>query len=294
MRPGRNPLSHGARRLADAAADRCLQRAGCQPTDVDLLVNVGVYREKGLGEPALAALIQQDIDAGLGHPPVGPGHGTFSFDVDNGACGVLTGVRLARGFLESAAVALALVVASDSARGPLLRSELPYAEGGGAVLLRWDESTPGFVAMSQQTFPEYDGLLEGYYEWVPRRRLRPGAPEGRNRMTVLERPGYAEHALDCAQQVAADFLAGQQLRAPDVGLLVASGAPGLTDALADRLGVPHTRVAHLSEDAVGMHTAEPLAAVESAMRTGRWQEAGTVLFVSVGSGLTVATALYRH
>ena len=52
-----------ARHLADAAARACLTNAGKEPGDVDLLINAGVYREDNMGEPALAALIQEDIGA---------------------------------------------------------------------------------------------------------------------------------------------------------------------------------------------------------------------------------------
>ena len=68
--------SHGlrkptARRLADAAARTCLAHAGREPGDVDMLINAGIYREDNMGEPALAALIQEDIGANLGQPPIG-------------------------------------------------------------------------------------------------------------------------------------------------------------------------------------------------------------------------------
>jgi 3-oxoacyl-[acyl-carrier-protein] synthase-3 len=55
--------SHGARRLADAAIRTCLTRSPYDARDIDVLVNAGVYRERGLGEPALAALVQQDVHA---------------------------------------------------------------------------------------------------------------------------------------------------------------------------------------------------------------------------------------
>ena len=54
---------HSALHLAVAAAKTCLQRAGREPDDVDLLINTGIYRDKNLAEPALAALIQEDIGA---------------------------------------------------------------------------------------------------------------------------------------------------------------------------------------------------------------------------------------
>src|SRR5215472_704989 len=81
-----------ARRLADTAARNCFALARRGPRDVDMLINVGIYREDSMGEPALAALIQEDIGANLGQPPTG-GSGTFSFDLLNGACGVITALQ---------------------------------------------------------------------------------------------------------------------------------------------------------------------------------------------------------
>lgn len=54
---------HSALHLAVAAAKDCLQGAGCDPDELDLVVNAGIYRDRNLGEPALAALIQDDIGA---------------------------------------------------------------------------------------------------------------------------------------------------------------------------------------------------------------------------------------
>ena len=42
-----------------------------------------------------------------------------------------------------------------------------------------------------------------------------------------------------------------------------------------------------------VHTAGPVAAMEGVMRTGRLAEARNVLFVTVGSGITVGLALYH-
>src|SRR5215207_9429545 len=111
--------------LTDAAAEACLARAGIEAGEVDLLVNVGLYHDKNLGEPALAALIQEDIGA---HPedPHGGGHGTFSFDVANGACGLLTGLRVAHGFLAAGTIRHALVVAGDANPGRRLTRHFPF------------------------------------------------------------------------------------------------------------------------------------------------------------------------
>ncbi len=67
---------HSALNLAVDTAQDCLRMAARHPHDVDLLVNAGIYRDRNLGEPALAALIQEDIGANPEDPHSGA-HGTF-------------------------------------------------------------------------------------------------------------------------------------------------------------------------------------------------------------------------
>src|SRR6476620_11719056 len=90
---------HSALRLAVRAARDCLRDAGRRPHDIDLLINAGIYRDRNLGEPALAAMIQEDIGANPEDPHAGS-HGTFSFDVMNGSCSVLTALQVVDGFLR--------------------------------------------------------------------------------------------------------------------------------------------------------------------------------------------------
>ena len=143
---------HSARRLADAAARACLTDANVAASDVDLLVNAGMYRDGNLGEPALAALIQEDIDANPGDPPVG-GPGTFSFDVANGSCGVLTGLQLVDGLLATGTARRALVVASDANPGRGMTRTFPFDAAGGAAMCDWDDATQGFTGFRWAVHP---------------------------------------------------------------------------------------------------------------------------------------------
>src|SRR6266567_222880 len=138
------PRKPTARRLADAAVQRCLELAGREPGDVDMLINTGVYREDNMGEPALAALIQEDIGANLGQPPVG-GHGTFSFDLANGTCGVISAIQLESGLLRSGVIKRGLIVSSDVHPNPKDSGATPFQPTGGAMLLGWDDSIAGFT-----------------------------------------------------------------------------------------------------------------------------------------------------
>ena len=290
--PTLSPLSHGARRLADAAARECLRGATHVPDAIDVLINVGVYRERGLGEPALAALIQEDVSANAGH--VSPGrHGTFSFDIDNGACGVLTGADVIRGFLTSEAIKVGMVTASDSGPGPVHARDFPRPEAGGAILLTTDDDVTGLSRVQFATFPEFAGLAEGFWQW----QAADGhlaSRRGSNRLVVRSRPGFVERAAECAADVVKALCVREALGMRDVDLLIATPEPGFADLVADTIGIDHARTLHAGERLGRMHTTQLIAAIDYARRTGRWREARTILLVSAGAGITAAAAVYRH
>ena len=317
-RPRRRPTGTGAMRLADDAAKACLERAGCAAADIDFLINTGVYRDNNIGEPAVASLIQEDIGANP-DPPLRGGHGTFSFDVRNGACGVLTGMHVLDGFLNSGAIKLGLVVTADAdpslgthwdfpfglvgGAGRLSRShaDFPFAPVGGAVLLSHTaDADKGFRRFAFSTFPEFMHLLEGKVHWregaLPRALTDrvPGLEAGTNELQVVEREGYAERCAECAAGSTWAFLEATGLAPLDIDLLIPSPTPfGFPDLYAQAVGIPADRVARVDESFGRVHTAGPVAAMEGVMRTGHFNDARNVLFVTVGSGITVGLALYH-
>src|SRR6266567_4127681 len=126
---GTRRVRRSALRLANHAIEESVTRAGVTPNDIGLLLNAGLYRDRVLGEPALAALIQADVGANREDPHAGV-HGTFSFDVANGTCGVLTALQIADGFLQAGTVERAVIVASDADPGHHLAPGFPYAPTG--------------------------------------------------------------------------------------------------------------------------------------------------------------------
>lgn len=282
------PFAPGARKLADAAARSCLERADRTADELDLLVNVGVYHDKLMNEPALASLIQEDIGANPDHPPA-LGHGTFSFDISNGACGVLTGIHLVDGLLASGTVELGMVVASDGDPEPGVSQGFDFPSLGGAFLLSADESRAGFSAFQFATFPEYGDLFNSDIDWHEDAR-RGLVHHGRNVLSVEIAESYAARALECAESTVREFAVGQAFDTSDIDLLVANASvPGFAEGLARRLGVPATRVASPDDGLARAHTAALAAALEPIhLEAGR-----TALFVSAGGGITVAVALYQ-
>jgi 3-oxoacyl-[acyl-carrier-protein] synthase-3 len=285
---GRPPRAPGALKLADAAARSCLERANRTAEELDLLINAGLYEDKSISEPAIAAMIQEDIGANP-EQQTGAGQGTFSFDVRNGACGLLTGIHLVDGMLASGTVELGMVVASDMDPEPGVSRGFGFPAVAGAVLLSADDSRAGFTAFRFATFPEFAELFQGYIDW----QEDAGNGEtnhGRNILTVEIAESYAARALDCAESTSRELAATSGLALHQVDLLVATAsAPGFADALAKRLGVSAERVASPADDLADAHTAAPAAALESAQLEG----GRTALFVSAGAGITAVAALYR-
>ena len=192
-----------------------------------MLINAGVYREDNMGEPALAALVQEDIGANLGQPPA-PGHGTFSFDLINGACGVISAIQLEAGLLRSGVIRLGAIVTSDVYPHLIDPRSAPFRPAGGAMLLRWDDTIAGFTDFGSETFPEYQDLFVSGLAW--QRRHGPGLPRrgtGQNQMVIDEKPGYQARLVDCAEEATHRFLHRLGMGIGDIDLLVpAPSAPG--------------------------------------------------------------------
>jgi 3-oxoacyl-[acyl-carrier-protein] synthase III len=287
---GRPPLwqRRGARTLADAAARRALHRTCLAAGDIDLLVNAGIYHERNLGEPALAALIQEDIGANPEDPHDG-GHGTFSFDVASGACGMLTGIQVADGFLRSGSIRHALVVGSDANPGHRLAPGFPYAATGAAIVCGW---RPGAEGIQEIRFANRPG---GEAEDEPGDGLSAtlALERGRNRLTIVQDRAFAAAAGAWAADVASKLLADHGMAASDVDLVVANPLERhFLDTLAAGLGVAAERLA-APVNRHRVHTAALGVALEPVI-SRRWHEGKTMLLVSAGAGPIAGAALVRQ
>jgi 3-oxoacyl-[acyl-carrier-protein] synthase III len=289
VRRPRRLRRRGARSLADAAARRALKRAGLMPGDIDLLLNAGLYHDRNLGEPALAALIQEDIGANPEDPHDG-GHGTFSFDVANGACGLLTGIQVADGFLRSGSIHHALVVASDADPGHGMAPGFPFEPAAAAVICGW---RPGAEGIQGFRFANRPAGGEGDTEGGDGLRATV-ALEGRgNLLTIDQDPEFAAAAGTWAAEVAAKLLADHGMAASDVDLVVATPlARDFLDALAADLGVTAQQLV-APTDRHRVHTAALGVALEPLVSRGGF-DGKTTLLVSAGAGPVAGAALVRQ
>jgi 3-oxoacyl-[acyl-carrier-protein] synthase III len=270
---------HSALHLAVKTAKDCLQHAGREPDDVDLLVNAGIYRDRNIAEPALAAMIQQDIDANPENPHAGA-HGTFSFDIANGTCGVLTALQIVDGFLKSHAIDCALVVASDADPGRGMSEHFPFSSTGAALLCDWTDDDYGLERIHWVNIPDEGETFNATV----------GLVDGRNVLRFAASDTVDERFAAAAVKAVDECLRESKLRLDDVDAIVAAPArPKYRADLAARLGVPVERIIVCEDQSV--HTASLAAAFDRAAH--RLQQGDRLLLVAAGAGITAGAALYR-
>jgi 3-oxoacyl-[acyl-carrier-protein] synthase-3 len=270
---------HSALRLAVSAAKHCLHDAGRSARDVDLLINAGIYRDRNLAEPALAAIIQEDIGANP-EDPHEQAHGTFSFDISNGSCGILTALQIVDGFLKSHAIDLALVVASDADPGRGMSENFPFSPSGTALLCAWSDDDRGLGQVQWASVPD-DGRSF---------RATVGLHDDRNvlRFAAIENSDglFAEAAAQAVEKC----LQASALTLDDIDAIVAAPPHGgFRSALAERIGYSEARI--LVDDDQRTHTASLAAALDGAHRQIR--PGGRILLVAAGAGVVAGAALYR-
>jgi 3-oxoacyl-[acyl-carrier-protein] synthase-3 len=233
---------HGqsATELAAEAAGRALNG-----DSVGLLVNASVYRDGSVMEPANATFVQRRIG--------GDGR-MLSFDLCNGACGVLNAIQLVDGFLGTGAIRRGLVVTADVDPTPGVSQGYPYEPVGAAIVLRPGRPGEGFEAFWQRTYPQHAALHRSTIEWTG----------SEHAIRIDEDPSYRARCAECADDTIDHVL--PQLDHVDLIVRWSADQP--------------------------VHTAGIAVALEAARATEAWRRARRVLLVAVGSGITVVAASY--
>ncbi|MFG2395113.1 hypothetical protein ACGFYF_40530 [Streptomyces lavendulae] len=271
--------------LAARAARGCLSRAGVAPSFVSVLINVGVYRESNTFEPALAALIQKDVGINLDYLVDPEPSAGFSFDLMNGACGVLNAVQLAQSLLDTASADHVLIAAADvHPSGDARRApDYPYADLAGALLVgRSPDPDAGFGPVSVYSG---DGPtdVEGYLDTANM------GHDGRSRITVRRTEGHRARlnafAASCTAEYAREHgidLHRALVVGPRTGEHVGTGATGADAA-------PDVNLHAAGEP----HTAAPILGYLQALAAPRPKGCDRLLVVTSGAGPSAACVSYR-
>ncbi|MFE6844740.1 hypothetical protein [Streptomyces sp. NPDC057686] len=258
--------------LASRAARACLAQAQVSPSSVGVLINVGVYRESNTFEPALAALVQKEVGINLDYiaDPV-PAAG-FSFDLMNGACGVLNAVQLAQSLLDTGSAERVLITAADVHPGGDARRDpaYPYADLAGAFLLqRSADPDAGFGPVSVYA-GDGPGDTEGYLDTAAM------GSDGRSRITVRRTEGHAARRSALAAACTAGYAREHDI---DLDRTLVVGPHAAQDPAVDGAREPHT--------------AAPVLGYLQALAAPRPKDCDRLLMVAAGAGPSAACVAYR-
>jgi 3-oxoacyl-[acyl-carrier-protein] synthase III len=279
-------------RLSARAAGQCLDDARIDPCDIGLLINTGVYRYKNTGEPAIAALIQKIIGSNRTTAKDTDNHkNTFSFDLNNGGCGLLTAIEIVQGLINSGEIVYGMVVTGDSEPFFRLSKEFTFNSAAAAIILARSKNSNGFSMFRTYTYPEYSGELVSstFYSHAGLHR------KGRNILNVIQKESYPDVCVDCAEKSLFNFLDESGIALDDIDLIIPSQSPlGFTDKLKKRVGMNGKFIEIKKTGNMVFHTAGPAFALKKVWDDNRFRNSRNIIFLTIGSGINVSLALYQN
>ncbi|PXX59168.1 3-oxoacyl-[acyl-carrier-protein] synthase-3 [Nocardia tenerifensis] len=268
------------------AATQSLERAGVRPDQVGVLINAGVFRDANTVEPAVSALIQKAAGIGLEYAKDDPR--TFSFDLMNGATGVLNAVQVATSILATGSAQHVLIVAGDghpSMTRSAAADDFPYATSGAALLLEHTDEPDGFGRV-HTVRGDGSPAVEAYVDTATMGTV------GRGVMTVEREPDFADRLLAVAIEAARAALAEHEGQA-GTALIASTPTPDFPARLADALGIDRDSVRTPDLTDGDPHTASLPQAYDRAVTADTLRDFTHVLFVAAGAGPAAAAVLYR-
>src|SRR4051794_40866700 len=279
-KPGETTSTMGAE-----AVRRLMTRRGLGPDDIDALIVATITPDMLF--PATACLIQDQL--GLEH--------AWGFDLSAACSGFLYAMTVGAQLVASGAHEKVIVVGADlmsSIIDPLDRTTaVLFGDGAGAALL--EPAEPGY------------GLLDFYHRvdgsgWKDLHMPAGGSALPASEATVAGR----QHFLKQNGKVVFKFAVSQMVESvnivlqrngltpEDVALVIPHQAnQRILDAVAERLCVPHERVASVLS-CYGNTTGATLPlALDAALKGGKITRGDLVVFTAVGAGFTAGATLVR-
>lgn len=269
------------------AGQEALKAANVAAEDVDLVINVGIYRDKNMVEPAMAALIQKELGMNPDYIKAGTGKNAFSLDLMNGGIGALNAMQVADTFLQNGAARYVLIVGADSHPSNKDLKEFPYKTYGAAFLLgKGNDEKRGL-----QGFEFSSEVRPGHGRLGKISTLKMGTT-GRDQVTIVSDANYVPDALEFSTRKAKDFIAQRSIKAAESILVSSQLSAEFSQTLGRGLGFAAPSVANLHQDFGDTHTASFGLGFHRLRDQSRLKPSTSVLFVGAAAGLSVGCVHY--
>jgi 3-oxoacyl-[acyl-carrier-protein] synthase III len=276
--------------LTARAASRCLDEAGIDPHDLGILINTGIYRYKNTGEPAIAALIQEKIAAGrTKRNRSGNSGNTFSFDLNNGGCGLLTGIEIVHGLINSGEISFGMVVTGDSEPFHGLSEEFAFNAAAAAIILSKSNEPAGFSLFRTYNYPDYSDEFRSCTFYNKTR----GNGRGKNILKVMQKKSYVDFCVECAVKSLFNFLDESKKTLDEIDLIIPSQSPpGFVNRMKNHIDMNDKFIESSNTRNKMYHTAGPAFALKKVWDDNRFRNSRNIIFLTVGSGISVSITLY--
>lgn len=285
--PSGPPSSIG---MAVFAAQNCLAEADLPMQEIDLLINIGVFRDDNIVEPAMAPLIQKQL--GMNLDPVRNGcltRSTLSFDINDGECGFLTAVRVADTFFKSGSAKYALIVAGDIHPSKTQHADFPFQSVACAVVLAHTEDVD--TGFSGFHFKTSENGSCGFSANVD---LTANGLTSRKCMTFTMDDQYHDRLSSFTSEMMIEVFHSGGINPADIDHIVTSQqTKGFGEGIA-RLARLNGRsqVVDLYDQYGNAHTSSLALCYHYLASGGLMKKSDRILFIAAGSGLAAACSLY--
>lgn len=250
---------------------------------VDFIISTSVYREKCIIEPAMAAFVQKELNINPGFSD----KNSFSFDLMNGAAGMLSGVQVLSSILNSGTAQVGLLVGGDSCGDLTVNDQYPYVPSGSALILDISPNPDrGFGSVISKTYDMYTDAYKGIVTLE--------IPGGHTTITRIDE--LPNLYVRCAVPVFNELLQQENISNEELDYVFASQiSKEFIKDLAKGLKLPSEKVVDVTDQLGGdTLTTSPFLAMDIYADQGHLQPGMRCVFLTVGSGITVAGAVYNY
>jgi len=266
-------------------ANSCLSKVNRPRDSLSLLINVGVYRNDFVVEPAQAALLAGDLEINSNLEAV-DGQRTLAFDILNGALGFLNACYLACEMIRDGQAETAMIVTAEIENNADQFSSdvIGLEEAAGALILSRGDQQTGFGAFLFRAFPEHTDAFAS-------RAIR---REGKNYLSWVKSTDADDIYLKAMTATALALLADEGLRLEDIAIFI---PPQISEdfilRLAERLGANSDLFVRAMPGDRDLTSASIPFALGSVIEKGGCHPGQIGLVMAVGSGVQAGCALYH-
>lgn len=272
---------------AIAAGLQCVENAGIDTKDIDLIINVGIYRDQNMVEPAMAAFIQKGIGIKNDYVRNQPDKAALSLDMMNSSCGIINAIQTADAIFKARHIKYAMIVSSDAHPSNKTNENFPFSSIGAAMLLEYSQDDQkGFKNFSFQNSENSDYSVRGYLDF--NNLDEPAA----DRLAVCVPDEYNAKILEFASDSAEKHLTSLETDRKNVKLIPPQIYKGFGKKMAESLAIKDDFIPDLYPEYGNAHSSALTMAYHLASDKGFYNKNDQVIFVAAGAGLSAACATY--